>query len=58
MGGEIYPFGQSRLRLLDIILAYLKLRNYRIDTEISQKRVFSILMELIIKNPWNSILHQ
>lgn len=56
-GAEIVPFGIGKLKVVDLISHIFKSENSQLITALAQSGVFQILMELMIKYPWNNLLH-
>jgi len=48
---------QRRVSLCEIMLNFLKLQNSLIDAKIIENEGLTVLLDMFIKNPWNSILH-
>jgi len=53
---DINP-NQRRVSLCEIMLSFLKLQNSLIDSKIIENEGLAVLLDMFIKNPWNSILH-
>jgi len=56
-GTSYFAFGLARLKLLEVLHAFVKLRNEKIDTKISTTKLLEVLLNLMLKNPWNDVLH-
>ena len=56
-GKANYGFGQARVKLLEVIYWFVRMRNGKIDQEIINNGLLRSLLGLFTKNPWSNIVH-
>ncbi len=52
-----YPFGKTRLQILELFQVYFKLQNETLTSKILESGLLRNLLKLYIKNPWSNIVH-
>jgi len=56
-GGNQKAFGIGRLRTVEGIYHMIRLNENKVNMELGLKRVFNILMDLMVTYEWNNMLH-
>ena len=56
-GKANYGFGQARVKLLEVVYWFIRMRNGKIDQEIINNGLLRSLLGLFTKNPWSNIVH-
>lgn len=54
---QVFNPNQRKVDLCEVMLNFLKLQNANIDAKIIESEGLTVLVDMFIKNPWNSILH-
>jgi len=53
---EIKPFGLTRLRVLELLAALVKMNKHQVSEAIQEQSMLTVLVELIVRHPWNNFL--
>jgi hypothetical protein len=53
---EIKPFGLTRLRVLELLAALVKMNKPQVSEAVQEHSMLALLVELIERHPWNNFL--
>ncbi|EGR30555.1 trithorax protein ash2, putative, partial [Ichthyophthirius multifiliis] len=56
-GDQIIPFSIGKLKIIELISQIMKTENITFIEKIVQNNIFQIILELMLKYPWNNLLH-
>jgi len=56
--GKIRPFGEKRLRILDLFNRVVRLKYESVERNLVQLQIFPLLLDLFFNNFWNNFLHE
>jgi len=56
-GGTQRSFGVGRLRIVEGIYHMIRLNENKVNMELGLKKIFNVLMDLMVAFEWNNMLH-
>jgi len=56
--GKIQPFGEKRLRILDLFQRVVRLKYESVERKLIQLQIFPLFLNLFFTNYWNNFLHE
>ena len=55
--GKSQPFGETRMKVVELTLVLLRSRLLLVDCQLSELRVLALMLESFFLYPWNNMLH-
>ena len=55
--GKSQPFGETRMKVVELTLVLLRSRLAGVDKQLSELRVLALMLESFFLYPWNNMLH-
>ena len=55
--GRSQPFGETRMKVVELTLVLLRSRLAAVDRQLSELKVLSLMLESFFLYPWNNMLH-
>ena len=55
--GKSQPFGETRMKVVELTLVLLRSRLAGVDAQLSELRVLALMLESFFLYPWNNMLH-
>lgn len=53
-----YPFGIARIKLLEVVHRIITIKSNDLVTKIVDSSLLEVVLNLMLRNPWNNILHE
>ena len=50
-------FGQNRMKIVELYFSFIKMKNSMIEARLCELGFFKVLLDLLLKEEWNNILH-